>query len=244
MTTTLHRVTLQPDLEIRAKGDGRTIHGLAVPFDTPTLINNRLEGKFWETFRKGAFARTITSGKTLPLNLLHDRTSRLPIGVATVTREDARGLYQEFRVSETATGEEALALIRDGVPLGLSIGFSPDEDRWSADRDAVERLAVALNETSLVNVPAYESALVEGVRFADFVTPEPDNQEHDPDPEPTITIVDDAGSESHVPSDDGTPPNNGESPRDRRYELVDASRNRYSRLEKDSRKWSTPSNRR
>jgi len=59
MSSTLHRINATPGLEVRAGGDGRTIHGLVVPFDTPTRIASRLEGTFTETFRRGAFDKTI-----------------------------------------------------------------------------------------------------------------------------------------------------------------------------------------
>ena len=44
-----------------------------------------------------------------------------------------------WRVSDTMLGIEVLALARDGVPLGLSIGFAevPGASRWSADRQRV-----------------------------------------------------------------------------------------------------------
>ena len=51
-TETLHRSFA--DVELRAAGDGRTLVGLAVPFDQPTNV-----GGYTESFTRGAFARTI-----------------------------------------------------------------------------------------------------------------------------------------------------------------------------------------
>ena len=160
--------------EVRTSGDGRTLTGWAVPFDEEAEIRSPVEGHFLEVFRKGAFARTIQQrSNRIPLNLLHDRRTRLPIGKATTLREEDRGLFAEFKVSATTAGDEALALVADGVPVGLSIGFTPMQDRWSRKRDRVERLEVRLEEVSIVNQPAYAGAQVVGLRALDDPGPPP-----------------------------------------------------------------------
>jgi Escherichia/Staphylococcus phage prohead protease len=158
----LHR-TAPADLEIR--GDGRTVVGLAVPFDAPTEIAEAGR-RFTEVFRLGAFARTIAErGDRVKFLGQHDRRS-MPLGRAVSLREDPAGLVGEFRVSETQAGDEALELIRDGALDGLSIGFRPVEggDRWNRERSMVERIEVRLDEVSAVSFPAYEGAAIAGVR--------------------------------------------------------------------------------
>jgi HK97 family phage prohead protease len=63
-------------------------------------------------------------------------------------------------------GNEVLALARDGVLLGLSVGFAevPGGSRWSADRSRVTRTRAALDHVAVVRVPAYSGAGVVGVR--------------------------------------------------------------------------------
>jgi HK97 family phage prohead protease len=65
-------------------------------------------------------------------------------------------------------GNEVLALARDGVPLGLSIGFEEVRggSRWSADRQRVTRTRATLDHIAVVRVPAYAGAGVAGVRAA------------------------------------------------------------------------------
>jgi phage head maturation protease len=65
-------------------------------------------------------------------------------------------------------GNEVLALARDGVPLGLSIGFAEvaGGSRWSADRQRVTRTRAQLDHIAVVRVPAYAGAGVAGVREA------------------------------------------------------------------------------
>jgi hypothetical protein len=58
MSETLYRVT-PADLEIR--GDGRTVAGIAVPFDEPTPIRDSFGG-YTEVFRRGAFDAGTSRG--------------------------------------------------------------------------------------------------------------------------------------------------------------------------------------
>jgi HK97 family phage prohead protease len=149
------------DLEIR--GDGRTICGLACPFDRPTEIRD-VSGSYREMFRPGAFARTIRErGDRVRLLAQHD-AQRFPLGRATRLTEDARGLVMEARVSATVAGDEVLALVADGALDGLSVGFQPVRDAWSPRRDSVERLEVRLMEISVVTAPAFDDARILAVR--------------------------------------------------------------------------------
>jgi uncharacterized protein len=163
----LVRATLA-DLEVRSGGDGRTLVGLAVPFDIETEVDDG-RGSYREVFRRGAFAKTVRErGQRVPLLVNHDHLRRLPIGVSTVLREDAAGLYSEYRVSQTREGDEVLALVRDGALDGLSIGFRPIKDRPGpaarGQLPLIERIEAALREVSAVAFPAYADAKLVGVR--------------------------------------------------------------------------------
>jgi HK97 family phage prohead protease len=104
------------DIEIRADGSGRTVHGIVVPFD---------------------------------------RTARV---------SDGGPSYMEgFHVSKTAAGDEALELLRDGALDSFSVGFSPIQHVRDNEK-TVWRTEVGLREASLVTFPAYEGALIGGVR--------------------------------------------------------------------------------
>ena len=67
-----------------------------------------------------------------------------------------------------------LALVTDRAISGLSIGFSPVQERITKgsartppmDRDLVERTEVNLREISLTSFPAFDMAGVSGVRDA------------------------------------------------------------------------------
>lgn len=163
MSGSLYRAS-QPDLEVRS--DGRTVHGVAVPWDTPARVNDGF-GPYTETFRRGSFERTIRErGHKVKALANHDRRS-LPLGRAHVVREDAAGLYTELRVSKTRAGDEALELVRDGALDAFSVGFLPVKQVDGPD-GLVERTEVRLNEVSLVAFPAYDGAAIAGVRGEDL----------------------------------------------------------------------------
>jgi HK97 family phage prohead protease len=159
------------DLELRG-GDGRTIVGIAVPFDQPAEVSDG-GWPYIETFRRGSFAKTIRERGPQGVKTFakHQRISSLPIGRASLLREDAIGLYSELRVSKTVAGDEVLELVRDGALDGLSVGFRAVKDRQV--RGGVERLEVALHEISVVDAAAYAGAVITGVRSeSPYLSPE------------------------------------------------------------------------
>jgi phage head maturation protease len=151
-------------LAVRDGGDGRTIHGPVLPWGTPAKVVDA--GRLvTETFERGALAGTDPG--RVPLTATHPRDAgTLPIGVTLTIDERADAAWGEWRVSDTMLGNEVLALARDNVPLGLSIGFEevPGGSRWSADRQRVTRTRALLDHVAVVRVPAYAGAGVVGVR--------------------------------------------------------------------------------
>ena len=147
------------DLEYRATGDGRTISGIAVPYD----VEQRISSSLTEVFRKGAFADVVRAPFRVKLLRGHDARA-LPLGRATVLKETDQGLYAEMRVSQTRAGDEILELIKDGALDQLSIGFMPLKNR-KRDDGVIERIKAHLAEISLGTFGAYgELAAVSGVR--------------------------------------------------------------------------------
>lgn len=61
------------------------------------------------------------------------------IGVPSELKEDKTGLYTETDViTEIQAGTDALAYLRRGVPLGMSIGFNTVRDRSAEDGDPLD----------------------------------------------------------------------------------------------------------
>ena len=162
MTETLHHAIQCGGLEIRESpsDDGRTVVGVAVPFNSPTDV-----GGYTESFSRGAFSRTIAERGPGRVKVLAQHASGAnPIGRATVLREDPQGLYAELRISKTQAGDEALELIRDGALDGLSIGFAPVRESQDPKTGVIHRTEVRLHEISIVTFPAYDTARVAHVR--------------------------------------------------------------------------------
>lgn len=159
-----------PDLELVRGGDGRTVHGIAVPWNSPSRVADPGTGVYEEVFLRGSFEHTIRSGGAKVKFLVNHNKLAAPIGVATLLREDAIGLYTELRVSQTREGDDALELIRDGALDSFSVGFKPIRPDWPMTAQlakrgqTVERREVALREISAVSFPSYTGAAILGVR--------------------------------------------------------------------------------
>jgi HK97 family phage prohead protease len=162
----MHTRQFQSSLAIRDGGDGRTLVGPVLPWGVEAKVVDR--GRLvTETFQRGALAGTDPT--RVPLTATHPRDAgTLPIGVTLEIDERSDAAYGSWRVSDTLLGNEVLALARDQVPLGLSVGFLelPGGSRWSADRTRVTRTRAELDHIAVVRVPAYAGAGVAGIRAA------------------------------------------------------------------------------
>jgi phage head maturation protease len=119
--TDLHIRATTADLQVRDGGDGRTLVGPLVPWGITARVLDR--GRLVEEdFERGALAGTDPA--RIPLTATHPRDNQtLPIGVTVELEERDDAAWGAWRVSKTALGDEVLELARDGVPLGLSVGF-------------------------------------------------------------------------------------------------------------------------
>lgn len=153
--------------------EGRTIHGIAIPYEQITEIDE-LDDRgrvvsFREKFTFGSFARSIRErGHKVKLLVGHD-TRKLPVGRAVELREEADGLHAAFEVSDTTAGNDLLTLVRDGIAESFSIGFTPIRERWEAGVRI--HLEAGLREVSAVTFPAYPGAVIAGVRSQSHVIP-------------------------------------------------------------------------
>jgi HK97 family phage prohead protease len=170
----IHVRNLTTSLAVRADGgDGRTLVGALLPWGTEARVVDR--GRLVvETFARGALEGTDPG--RVPLTATHPRDAgTLPIGRTMSIEDRVDAAWGEWLVSDTVLGNEVLALARDGVPLGLSIGFEEvaGGSRWSADRQRVTRTRAALDHIAVVRSPAYAGAGVVGVRDGSHGRPTP-----------------------------------------------------------------------
>lgn len=159
--------TVAPDLEVRSSGDGRTIFGIAVPWDTPQKINDNLTEQFNPAFSDDQIRENN------PLDVWfareHVKLGGSLIGTTQVMRRDGAGLYVELRTSKTPLGEETLELVRDGALREMSVMFRPDLNR-RLPGGIVERVRGRIKEVAIVLQGAYgKTAMAAGVRAAGAV---------------------------------------------------------------------------
>jgi HK97 family phage prohead protease len=165
------------DLEImRAEqggSDGRTVFGILVPWNHP----QRIDATLTEQFERGSADHVIAAGERgrapggLPAYRMHFarehvRQGGSPVGRTCLLRDDSAGLYGEWRVSATPTGDELLELIKDGVYRELSVGFraAPQWSRRMVD-GTLSRTRFDPFEAAAVLRGAYaDAAFVGGVR--------------------------------------------------------------------------------
>lgn len=149
-------------------GVRKYLEGRAVPYNTPTDI-----GWFTETFRPGAFAKSIReSAKNLPLLLFHDAKSLdAIIGQAEQWTEAADGLWGKWALSTEDHAQRAARMAEEGLLGFLSVGFMPMQSLTTYDdndRATVERVEARLLEVSLTPTPAFQAATVSKVRSAEI----------------------------------------------------------------------------
>lgn len=129
--------------------------------------------------KPGAFTKTLKErAARIPVLLYHDSTK--PIGRLAELKQDKTGLAFNAAISEgTTDGRDAMTLLRDGVPLGMSFGFQTIKSRAGTKDDPIDFSQVKakaedvqiieevkLWEVSLVTFPANEQAVIHNVRAA------------------------------------------------------------------------------
>jgi HK97 family phage prohead protease len=141
----------------------RIIELVVTPYEETAVVEYR--GELWnETFSRGAYDGIEKRPGRVRGNRDHD-DKRL-VGKALKffpSREE--GLVAEVRVSQTALGDETLALAYDGV-LGVSAGFAArGRDQEFERRTMTRRIKRAyLDHIAFVPSPAYAGAAVLAVR--------------------------------------------------------------------------------
>jgi len=144
------------EMHVRAVDNAeRTVTGIAVPWESPTEINDWF-GSYTEQFARGSVQDSDDA-------LLYWRHSE-PIGRIVSHRNVDAGWEITARISETPRGDEAYTLLRDGVVRSMSVGFRPITTEIDDETGNVTRTSVEVPEVSLVPMPAYAGATVTDVR--------------------------------------------------------------------------------
>ncbi len=131
--------------------EGRTLLGLAVPWDRPAKVRDLTGPAYLEAFSPDSCDASMRQRETYPLFVRHDYTED-PLGPVTFTRS-REGLLFRAPLSATKRADECLELVNDGAMRGTSVGFVPVAavlKRMVGSSEAVKyRTGVNLREMSL-----------------------------------------------------------------------------------------------
>lgn len=146
------------------KTEGRTMSGLAAPFNSVTTIGGSKYG-FREKIAPGAFKKSISEGDVVLLDN-HDSSkplARTSAGTLDLS-ETKPGLAFEATPANTTYANDALENARAGNYGGMSFGFEVVRDQWTRGEEGQldERtlLEVKVREISVCTFPAYDDTNV------------------------------------------------------------------------------------
>jgi HK97 family phage prohead protease len=144
--------------EVKAAGDAWEVSGYASTYD-------RDLGD--DVVIPGAFQKSLTAGR--PVRFLYSHDPSQVLGTVQELKEDEKGLFGRFKISQTALGKDVHTLLKDGALDSFSIGYLPtdfEHDRKAGVRKLTE---VELLEVSVVAMPMNPAAVVTGVKALDGV---------------------------------------------------------------------------
>lgn len=150
------------DLELRAGGDGRTIVGIAVPYNQIQRIDDHLI----EAFDPHSLDHQIRAMHRVGYWNLHSVHGGSEVGHIKYARNDASGLYTESFISpDDPNGDRTLDEIRSGKLPHQSVGFDVPPGGTQYRDGVAYRTKVNLTELAAVPEGAYGAgAAVTGVR--------------------------------------------------------------------------------
>jgi HK97 family phage prohead protease len=149
-------------------GDGRTVDLLIVPYGERAQANDGLGGlprgvMYEEEILPGAFDHQLNAAHRVHMNVEHEPGILGVVGRGLTLASRSDGLYGSFRFLETNAGDTALALVREGSLGGVSFEAKFKKSIRSA-AGIVQRVKASLVNIALCRDPAYEKAIVLGLR--------------------------------------------------------------------------------
>lgn len=160
------------------EGDGRTIVGLAAPYDEVAIVDDG-QGPYREQYDRGAFRGVVERWPARRCKVQLEHPERVGMGAwvgrGQEWRDTEEGLRVVLRLDDTEDGRAAAYKVRDGQTPAMSIAYVPgqSDSQWHPelnDHVTHRRSVRAISHVALVPMGAYQSALVEALRSADPTT--------------------------------------------------------------------------
>ena len=140
----------------------RTISGVAAPYGVSAQVSDGTSVEF-------APGSLPLNGKAPKLFMYHD--SSQPVGLVTSRTETAEGMLFSAKIADTAAGNEALQLAKEGVLDNVSVGVDVVDSYRKEDGTMVITSAI-WRELSLVPIPAFSGATITDVAASADTTPD------------------------------------------------------------------------
>lgn len=155
--------------DMKIDRDKRTVHGTVMPYNEIALVQDPGSAPYKERFLPGSLTRTLDQrGMKIRLYGMHSRNKGgAPIGKPLDWQDGTDRLRGQFGLFDTSAGNDALILAdpENGGFTGFSVGFSVRDGGTRMDGDIVSRTEAGLGEVSLVDIPAYAGATIDGLRM-------------------------------------------------------------------------------
>lgn len=161
-------------------GDGRTIDVRIVPYGERATVADGHGGlkrgiPYEEEWIYGAFADQVRAKgreRHILVNFEHSQSLRDVVGHGLALREASDGLYGSFALHETADGDKALMLVREGILEGISLEAKPLARPIRDTSGVIKRVKAHLKGIALCRTPAFAGAKVLALREQDIVLDE------------------------------------------------------------------------
>ena len=147
-------------------GQGKTLSGLAIPYNSPSVLIDEDDAQFVEVILPGAFDETINDSAA-EIMMLYSHDWEAPLARRSAGRLDIRseqdGVYFTATPPDTTRTQDLVKDISAGNVQGVSFGFVATEDRWSKTPEGVPLREVVrgiLYEISPVVNPAYPDTAI------------------------------------------------------------------------------------
>ena len=151
--------------EFEQKEEGMIVEGMAVAFNSPTIIAEFDGIKYYEIVDRGAFDKAKMDDVVLVINHTGTPAARTKNKSLELSKTES-GLFIRADLSRSSIGPGLYRDIKEGVFDKMSFAFTVRKDEYDKETRTRKILEIdRLWDTSIVNFPAYEQTSVSARSF-------------------------------------------------------------------------------